>query len=246
MPSTRRLRGRFFVVLISLTLAVVLPQNGWLLKAYDSGLTLCQISDVVYRADGAPAQGVVVIVWTGFTTAAGQPVAAGTLTVALGAQGLFSASLAPNSGATPAGSYYRATYKLNDGSTATEYWSVPATPTTTIGAIRSTLAPASQAAQYLTRAYADANYMDLTANQAVSGVKTFASSPAVPTPQNPTDAANKAYVDANQGGGGNLTFAAADRERIAEHGKLYFADGADDEWSAESGQLSAGRSVRAD
>ena len=44
--------------------------------------------------------------------------------------------------------------------------------------------------------------MDLTDAQTVAGVKTFTNSPSVPTPQNPTDAANKAYVDASGGGGG--------------------------------------------
>ncbi len=175
------------------------------LNAFDgSGPTLCQIIDTVYRADGTPAQGTIVILWSAFTTAAGQPIAPGNLTVQLGSQGQFNASLAPNSGATPAGTYYRVTYKLDDGSTSSEYWVVPATQTTTIGAIRSTLVPATQAAQFLTRQYADANYMNLTASQTAAGVKTFTSSPSVPTPQNPTDAANKAYVDANGGGSGNL------------------------------------------
>ncbi len=174
------------------------------LHAFDgSGPTLCQIIDTVYRADGTPAQGNVVIVWPAFTTAAGQPIAPGNLTVQLGSQGRFNASLAPNSGATPVGTYYRVTYKLNDGSTSSEYWVVPATQTTTIGAIRSTLVPVTQAAQFLTREYADANYMNLTAGQTAGGVKIFTSSPSVPTPQNPNDAANKAYVDAN-GGSGNL------------------------------------------
>ncbi len=59
------------------------------------------------------------------------------------------------------------------------------------------------AAQFLTRDFADSHYISLTANQPVSGVKTFASSPSVPSPQNPNDAADKAYVDAS-GGGGNL------------------------------------------
>jgi hypothetical protein len=36
-------------------------------------------------------------------------------------------------------------------------------------------------------------------NNTWSGKQTFSASPAVPTPQNPTDAANKSYVDANSG-----------------------------------------------
>src|SRR5579883_1098559 len=147
MGNIHRLAGRFFSVLISVVFAFLAAR----FAAAQGGPTLCQITDTVYRADGTPAQGDVVIVWTAFTTAAGQPVAAGNLTVTLGAQGQFSAALAPNAGAMPAGTYYRVTYKLDDGTNATEFWTVPALPTTTIGAIRSTLAPANLAAQYLTR-----------------------------------------------------------------------------------------------
>ncbi len=204
MPTISRLTGRFFTVLMSLTFAVaVVPvANGASTKTLAGPApTLCQITDTVYRADGTPAQGTALISWPAFTTASGQAVTPGSLTVTLDATGGFNASLAPNTGASPAGTYYRAVFKLNDGTTDSEYWVVPNAPTTTIGAIRSKLVPSSQAAQFLTRDFADSNYVALASTQTISGVKTFSSSPAVPTPQNPTDAANKSYVDANVGAG---------------------------------------------
>jgi hypothetical protein len=200
MPKTNRLSRRFFTVLISLSIAFCLPRAGFgstkLLAP-----TLCQISDTVYRADGSPAQGTVLISWQAFTTSAGQAVSPGSLLVTLDASGGFNASLAPNTGAQPAGTYYKAIFKLNDGTTETEYWVVPNTQTTTIGAIRSKLVPAQQAAQFLTRDVADSVYVSLASTQNITGTKTFSVSPAVPTPQNPTDAANKSYVDANSGSG---------------------------------------------
>ena len=42
---------------------------------------------------------------------------------------------------------------------------------------------------------ADSAVIHNTGAESVAGVKTFASSPVVPTPTNPTDAATKAYVD---------------------------------------------------
>ncbi len=116
MPNTRRLAGRFFSVLISLAFALALPRAG-----FASGPTLCQISDTVYRADGTPAQGDIVMLWPAFTTADGYPVSAGELTVELGQQGQFNASLAPNAGALPAGTFYRVTYKLNDDTVQTAW-----------------------------------------------------------------------------------------------------------------------------
>jgi hypothetical protein len=76
--------------------------------------TLCQISDTVYRADGSPAQGTVLLSWQAFTTAAGQAVTPGSLLVTLDANGGFNASVAPNTGASPAGTYYKAIFKLDE------------------------------------------------------------------------------------------------------------------------------------
>jgi hypothetical protein len=199
MPKINRLSGRFFTVLISLSLVFCLPRAAFAGGA--TGPTLCQISDTVYRADGSPAHGTVLLSWQAFTTSAGQAVSPGSLLVTLDSSGGFNASLAPNTGASPAGTYYKAIFKLDDGTTETEYWVVPNTQTTTIGAIRSKLVPAQQAAQFLTRDVADSVYVSLASTQTITGTKTFSASPAVPTPQNPTDAANKSYVDANSGSG---------------------------------------------
>ena len=200
MPTIHRLTRRFFTVLISLSLAVLLPRTALAGGSVKSpGPTLCQISDTVYRADGTPAQGTVLVSWQAFTTSGGQAVTPGSLLVTLDGNGGFNAGLAPNTGASPAGTYYKAIFKLNDGTTETEYWVVPDTQSTTIGAIRSKLVPAQQAAQFLTRDFADSNYVNLASTQTISGVKSFSASPAVPTPQNASDAANKSYVDANAG-----------------------------------------------
>lgn len=48
----------------------------------------------------------------------------------------------------------------------------------------------------------DSDVVHKTGDETVAGVKTFSSSPIVPTPSNGTDAANKDYVDAQASGGG--------------------------------------------
>jgi hypothetical protein len=173
MPKINRLTGRFFAVLISLSIAICLPRVAFAGGAAKSGPTLCQISDTVYRADGSAAQGTVLLSWQAFTTSAGQAVSPGSLLVTLDSSGGFNASLAPNTGASPAGTYYKAIFKLDDGTTETEYWVAPNTQPTTIGAIRSKLVPAQQAAQFLTRDYADSTYVSLASTQTITGVKTF-------------------------------------------------------------------------
>ena len=47
----------------------------------------------------------------------------------------------------------------------------------------------------------DGQFVKLTGNETIAGVKTFSSSPIVPTPTTNTQAANKAYVDSVSGGG---------------------------------------------
>ena len=126
-----------------------------LLPAGAAGPATTLVSDTVYRADGATAAGTLVISWNAFTTSDGKAVPAGRMTVKIGAVGAVSVPLAPNFGASPEGSYYTVVYKLDDGTTSEEFWSVPAAPTTTIAAIRSKLVPANVAVQYATRQYVD-------------------------------------------------------------------------------------------
>ena len=166
---------------------------------FDNGLKLTQITDTVYYANGSKAQGTLLISWPAFTTAGQNTVAAGSTAVQLGPDGLFTASLAPTTGSTPTGVYYRVVYQLGDGSNKEEYWAVPATDSTTITAVRAKLVPTSVAAQFMTRDLADSVYVHANDDQTVGGVKTFVKSPAAPDPQNPTDVANKKYVDANAG-----------------------------------------------
>jgi hypothetical protein len=77
------------------------------------------------------------------------------MSVAIGPQGAISVTLVPNAGGTPDGTYYRVVYKLDDGSTSEEVWSVPATGTTTIAAVRSRIVPSAVAMQVASRQYVD-------------------------------------------------------------------------------------------
>lgn len=162
-----------------------------------------RISDTVYRADGAPAAGTVLISWPAFTTGDNSPVAAGVKSIQLGSQGVLSVDLVPNAGAIPAGTLYKVIYKLNDGTTATEFWSVGTSSPTTIASIRTT--PGSgTASSIVSREYVDtvvagkandAAVVHVAGNEVIAGSKQFSAPPSVPTPLLGTDAANKAYVD---------------------------------------------------
>ena len=75
------------------------------------------VSDTVYRADGAPAGGTLLISWPAFTTAGGQAVAAGTKSVTLGPAGALSVALVRTASATPANTVYTVVYQLDDAVT---------------------------------------------------------------------------------------------------------------------------------
>ncbi|HZQ43962.1 MAG TPA: hypothetical protein VFA99_11955 [Acidobacteriaceae bacterium] len=164
------------------------------------------IQDTVYRADGTPASGMVVVTWPTFTTAAGQAVAAGNTSATIGPNGALSLTLAPNANATPTGTYYTAVLHLDDGTTSQQYWVVPVSATpVTLAAVENQVLPSSVAMQTASRAYVDAKIA------AVSGSGSGTTGSYVPTtggtmtgplvlpadPVTPNQAADKHYVDTN-------------------------------------------------
>lgn len=171
--------------------------------APQSGPALTTVSDTVYRADGTPARGTLVITWPAFLSASGTPIAAGVNNVTLGTGGQLSTALVPNVGVTPAGMYYTVVYQLNDGTTRTEYWLVPTTSPANLAMVRTTPGSGTAAQpvsmQYVNTALAgkanDNAVVHLSAAETITGTKTFAAVPNVPAPANSGDVANKGYVD---------------------------------------------------
>lgn len=150
------------------------------------------VVDTVYHADGTPATGTILVKWNAFVTATGNTVAAGNLSEAIGSNGQVSMQLAPNIGASPAGTYYTATYHLDDGTVSTEYWDIPNVPSTSIAAIRSLVMPASVAVQTITATQVNtmlSKYLPLSGG-ALSGSLQLPSDP-----QSAMQAATKNYVD---------------------------------------------------
>ncbi len=125
-------------------------------------VALTTVQGTVYRANGAPASGSLTVSWPAFSTAKGQAVAAGSLQVLVGSDGFASVGLAPNAGASPAGSYYTVVYHLNDGTVSREYWTVPASGTATIASVRAQLQPATVAVQSVSKAYVDGLFAQTT------------------------------------------------------------------------------------
>lgn len=191
---TNRPLGRFLFLCIALLLARLL--------AYSTPPGLTTITDAVYLANGQPASGTILVTWPAFNTRDNKTVAAGELSVTIGAGGGVSFQLAPNEGASPDGTYYKAVYKLSDGTTATEYWVVPVASPATITAIRATVVPRQVGAQLASRAYVDtaittnsAELVHKAGSESITGAKAFAVSPTVPAPTSAAQAANREYVD---------------------------------------------------
>jgi len=203
----RMTRGAFVSLMLGFAVAVIVAQASW---AAGPGVTT--ISDTVYRADGTPASGTVLISWPAFVTAEGNSVAAGSKSVAVGPAGAFSTQLVPNVGASPVGTYYTVVFQLDDRTVRTEFWAVPTSSPATIAAVRTTpgtgTANALVSKQYVDAAVAnravDSVVVHLAGAEVIQGAKQFAAAPAVPAPANANEAANKAYVDtavANVGAG---------------------------------------------
>jgi len=159
-------------------------------------ITTTTVQGVVYRADGSPATGTLIVNWPAFSTANNQAVAAGSTTVTIGQDGFVSMNLAPNAGAAPAGSYYTAVYHLNDGTVNKEYWVVPAAASASIVSIRAHLAPATVAVQDATKQYVDASIASLSGSYlpvtggTMSGPLVLSSAPV-----SGNQAATKQYTD---------------------------------------------------
>jgi hypothetical protein len=195
---------------------------GWLLLGVvvtgpvwgQGAVTTTTVQGTVYQANGTPAQGSLLISWPAFETAAGQSVAAGNLTVGVGADGFATANLTPNQGAEPEGMYYTVVYHLAGEPVSTEYWTVPATGTATIASVRATVEPSMEAVQTVSKAYVDslvAGIAPTVGNFLSLGGGTLTGQLVLQgAPVTAGDAANKGYVDQQVAtalplGGGRVT-----------------------------------------
>ena len=143
-----------------LLVSVALAMLGGCSVAATAQVPTTTVSDTVYRADGTPAGGTVLISWAAFTTAGGSSIPSGNTSVTIGSGGLLTVALVPNAGSTPVANFYTAVYHLNDGSTSREYWVVPASVPgggpAKLAAIRNQVLPTSVAMQTVSKQYVDA------------------------------------------------------------------------------------------
>lgn len=107
---------------IGLMLMAVLPvAMAMAQRSPGQAVSTTTVQGTVYLANGQAGSGTLHLSWPAFTTANGQLVTAASLTVPIAADGFVSVSLAPNTGATPAGLYYTAVFYMSDGSSSTQY-----------------------------------------------------------------------------------------------------------------------------
>jgi hypothetical protein len=195
-------------------------QSWWLISLLFATLAGCgvvataqvpttTVSDTIYRADGTPAAGTVLISWNAFTTAGGSNIPTGSISVTLGSGGLLTVGLAPNAGATPMGSYYTAVYHLSDGTTSREFWVIPApvagAAPVKLAAIRNQVLPLSVAMQTVSKQYVDAAIANAasgfpldTSPFVLKAGGTMTGPLALPAdPVSANQAADKNYVDAS-------------------------------------------------
>lgn len=200
MSDAGRPLGRLFYLLTVVFISLILAATTSIAQTP----ALTTIADVVYRADGTPAAGTLLISWPAFSTVDGHAIAAGSDSVVLGSGGALSVQLVSNVGAIPAGTFYTVVYQLDDGTVKTEYWAVPTTSPSTIAAVRTTPGSAGESSQLATQQFVDnalagkandAAVVHLNGSETIIGAKQFAVAPSLPTPVQPTDAVNKAYVD---------------------------------------------------
>jgi hypothetical protein len=92
------------------------------------------IEDTVYTSGGELFSGTLVISWGPFLSADSKPIFGGTKTTTV-TSGALAVELAPNAGATPAGTSYRVRYSQTGTLVGDEYWVVPtSSPLATPGA----------------------------------------------------------------------------------------------------------------
>jgi hypothetical protein len=206
--TAKRLTIRCLLTRCLLPLAIAAPLFP---MAHGQTLSTTTIQDTVYRADGTPASGTLIVSWPAFTTAANVAVAAGGTSVPIGLNGAVELSLAPNAGALPGGTYYTAVYHLSDGTVNKEYWIVPVAASTTVGKIRAQLVPATVAIQAVSKQYVDTAISSISGSYlATTGGSMTGSLLLEGDPTSEQQAADKHYVDDSVGSllplsGGSLT-----------------------------------------
>src|ERR1700722_14366016 len=198
-----RMRRGIVVCVLGMTLAAT---------AMAQAVSTTTVQGTVYLANGQPGAGTLLISWPSFTTAAGQAVAADSITVAIGTDGFLSVNLAANLGATPAGEFYTAVYDMSDGTTTTQYWVVPAAANASLSAVQAQVMPAAQAVQTVSKAYVDEAIAELSASSGLSASGGTLTGPLYLSgdPTQPLQAADKHYVDTQVAtavplAGGNMT-----------------------------------------